>query len=80
MKIKLLEVSRDGGNTEDDKARIGKIFSVYLAVVGRRAILPYLKEEGRTLMTSEVEDVELFDGLLRIRTRNAEYEFQILSV
>lgn len=76
--VKLVGVERESGNTVADINRIDKEYKVHSAVVGARAILIEDENKGRALHTSTVERVSIYDGFLRIKTRNTEYYFEIV--
>lgn len=78
MNVKLIKVTRKNGNTTDDDSRVGKMYAVKLAAIGRSAILPLLDNYNQALYTSSIEEIEIFDRLLRISTRNTEYDFEII--
>lgn len=78
MIIKLKTIKRKSGNSDSDDMKIGTQFKLREVTVGRGANLQYFGEKDRTMITSQVENVSIYDRLIKIQTNTTEYLFEMI--
>ena len=78
MIVKLKTIKRESGNVDSDEMKIGTQFKLHEVTVGRGANLQYFGEKDKIMITPQVENVSIFDRLIKIQTNNTEYLFEMI--